>query len=132
MGQSAGDNLGLQMMAGVGGESCSAGPLTSRVWNYPQIGNVHTELSCRKPSCCHRSAGWCWGNKTCMLELEEASSLLSTTGSFLVAIANVFMLDVYFKVRSFKEDTCGEGFNWTWKGSSFSLVSMAIPLSYEQ
>ena len=66
-----------------------------------------------------------------MLELEEASSL-STTQSFLEAITNVFMLDVYFKVRSFKEDMCGEGFNWTWKGSSFSLVSMAIPVSYEQ
>ena len=66
-----------------------------------------------------------------MLELEEASSL-STTQSFLEAITNVFMLDVYFKVRSFKEDMHGEGFNWTWKGSSFSLVSMAIPVSYEQ
>ena len=42
------------------------------------------------------------------------------------------MLDVYFKVRSFKEDMCGEGFKWTWKGYSFSFVSMAIPLSYEQ
>ena len=66
-----------------------------------------------------------------MLELEEASSL-STTQSFLEAITNVFMLDVYFKVRSFKEDMCGEGFNWTWKGSSFCFVSMAIPLSCEQ
>ena len=67
-----------------------------------------------------------------MLELEEASSLISTTRSFLEAITNVFMLDVYFKVRSFKEDMCSEGFNWTWKGSSFSFVSGAIPLSYEQ
>ena len=66
-----------------------------------------------------------------MLELEEASSL-STTQSFLEAITNVFMLDVYFKVRSFKEDMCGEGFNWTWKGSSFCFMSMAIPLSCEQ
>ena len=66
-----------------------------------------------------------------MLELEEASSL-STTRSFLEAITNVFMLDVYFKVRSFKEDMCSEVFNWTWKGSSFSFVSVAIPLSYEQ
>ena len=66
-----------------------------------------------------------------MLELEEASSL-STTQSFLEAITNVFMLDVYFKVRSFKEDMCGEGLNWTWKGSSFCFVSMAIPLSCEQ
>ena len=132
MGQSAGDHLGLQMMAGVGGGSCRAGPLTCGVWNYPQIGSVHTELSCRTPSCCHRSAGWCWGNNACMLELEEASSLISTTRSFLVAITNVFKLDVYFKVRSFKEDMCGEGFNWTWKGYSFSFVSMAIPLSYEQ
>ena len=67
-----------------------------------------------------------------MLELEEASSLISTTQSFLEAITNVFMLDVYFKVRSFKEDMGGEGFNWTWKGSSFSFVSVAIPLSCEQ
>ena len=67
-----------------------------------------------------------------MLELEEASSLISTTLSFLEAITNVFMLDVYFKVRSFKEDMCGEGFNWTWKVSSFSFVSTAIPLSCEQ
>ena len=66
-----------------------------------------------------------------MLELEEASSL-STTQSFLEAITNVFMLDVYFKVRSFKEDMCGEGFNWTWKGSSLCFVSTAIPLSCEQ
>ena len=67
-----------------------------------------------------------------MLELEEASSLIKTTLSFLEAITNVFMLDVYFKVRSFKEDMCGEGFNWTWKGSSFCFVSTAIPLSCEQ
>ena len=67
-----------------------------------------------------------------MLELEEASSLISTTRSFLVAITNVFMLDVYFKVRSFKERMCGEGFKWTWKGYSFSFVSMAIALSYKQ
>ena len=66
-----------------------------------------------------------------MLELEEASSL-STTQSFLEAITNVFMLDVYFKVRSFKEDMCGEGFNWTWKGSSLCFVRTAIPLSGEQ
>ena len=103
MGQSAGDNLGLQMMAGVGGESCRAGPLTCGVWNYPLIGSVHADLSCRKPSCCHRSAGWCRGNNTCMLELEEASSLLSTTGSFLVAITNVFMLDVYLKAEVLKK-----------------------------
>ena len=120
------------MMAGVGGGSCRAGPLTCAVWNYPQIGSVHTELSCRTPQLLSQK---CWvvlGNNACMLELEEASSLMSTTRSLLVAITNVFKLDVYFKVRSFKEDMCGEGFNWTWKGYSFSFVSMASPLSYEQ
>lgn len=132
MGLGAGDNLGLQMMAGVVGGSCRAGPLTCGVWHYPQIGSVHTELSCRTPSCCQRSAGSCRGNNACMLEPGEASSLIRTTRSFLVAITNVFMLHVYFKVRSFKKDMCGEGFDWTWKGSSFSFVSMAIPLFYEQ
>ena len=67
-----------------------------------------------------------------MLELEEASSRISTTPSFLVAITNVFMFDVHFKVNKFLKKMCGEGFNWTWKSSSFSFVSMAIPLSYEQ
>ena len=37
-----------------------------------------------------------------MFELgEESSSLIGTTRSFLVAITNVFMFDVHFKVKKF-------------------------------
>lgn len=66
-----------------------------------------------------------------VLELEEASSLISTTQSFLEAITNVFMLDVYFKVRSSKEDMCGRDSNWTWK-ALLSPLWRAIPLSLRQ
>ena len=63
---------------------------------------------------------------------EKPRHLLVRLDFFLVAITNVFMLHVYFEVRSFKKDMCGEGLDWTWKGSSFSFVSMAILLFYEQ
>lgn len=100
MGQSTGDHLCWQMMAGVGGGSCRAEPLTCGVWHYPQIGSVHTELRCRTPSWCQRSAGWCWGNNAHMLELgEESLPLIGTTRSFLVAITNVCTFAVYFKVN---------------------------------